>query len=92
MKRLNFIANYESEGRDWKSIEECQNMYFSLSEDERKEVDVKSLDLKRNFFMKAWSHFARSNYERAFQTENLTLLKHEDGVWNIVEEYPLKNE
>jgi len=48
-------------------------------------------DLKRNFFLKAWSHFANTKYERAFNAENLALLKHEDGKWIIVNEFELSN-
>lgn len=52
-------------------------------------ITVAFRDLKRNFFMKAWSHFARTNYERAFQADRITLLKHEDGKWEILDELPL---
>lgn len=52
-------------------------------------LNIAFKDLKGNYFMKAWSHFGRTKYERAFQADYLTLLKHEDGVWNIIEEYKL---
>ena len=52
-------------------------------------VTVAFRDLKRNYFLKAWSHFAKTNYERAFQADRIALLKHEDQQWNIVEEFLL---
>ena len=52
-------------------------------------VTVAFRDLKRNFFLKAWSHFASAKYERAFQADRIALLKHEDNKWNIVEEFLL---
>lgn len=54
-------------------------------------ITVAFRDLKRNFFLKAWSHFATTNYERAFNVEKLALLKHEDQKWNIVGEFDLSS-
>ncbi len=54
-------------------------------------ITVAFRDLKRTFFLKAWSHFANTKYERAFSADKLALLKHEDGKWNIISEFELSN-
>lgn len=40
-------------------------------------------DLQRHIFPKAWAHFQKLEFKRKFKAEELTLLRHEQGRWNV---------
>lgn len=46
-------------------------------------------DLQRHTFADAWAKFSRRSYERAFEVEDITLLKHNGSRWEVYETFPL---
>lgn len=48
-------------------------------------------DLKREFFKIAWDEYKNKKYERNFEVNRLTLLKHNGAKWEVFENYYFKN-
>jgi len=48
-------------------------------------------DLKRALYPKAWAHFSKQTYRRAFHVSTITLLEHKGGRWEVYEEFGLGN-
>jgi len=46
-------------------------------------------DLKRHHFSDAWAEFSKRSYERSFEVEDITLLKHNGSHWEVYETFPL---
>ncbi len=44
-------------------------------------------DLQRRIFPDAWAHFSTEEYQRTFQADHLTLLRHTQRKWEIEEEF-----
>lgn len=53
-------------------------------------ISIAFKDLKKSFFLRAWSHFGSTKYERAFKIDMIALLKHEDQKWEVVSEHYLE--
>jgi len=47
-------------------------------------------DLKKPMFAKAWEEFEHKRYSGEFEVENFVLLKHNGKIWEIFQEFPLK--
>ena len=44
-------------------------------------------DLDERIFPKAWNHFSKKTYQRQFLVENIVLLRHLKGKWEIIERF-----
>ncbi len=53
-------------------------------------ITVAFKDLKRPFFLRALAHYSQIRFERIFQVDVLTLLKHDGESWQIFNEFKLK--
>lgn len=82
---LNFQKKIE---RSLESILELKN---TSPHEYSPHITVAFKDLKRPFFLKAWAHYAQVTYERMFQVEIMTLLKHDGLEWQIFNEFQLKS-
>ncbi|MDX2048706.1 MAG: 2'-5' RNA ligase family protein [Chitinophagaceae bacterium] len=49
-------------------------------------VTIAGRDLKPGDFVKAWPYFAQKKFEEIFFVSNISLLKLEDGKWNVIGE------
>lgn len=47
-------------------------------------------DLKHWIFPEAWSYFSNQDYVRTFRAENISLMEHKHGRWEVYEDYPLE--
>jgi 2'-5' RNA ligase len=46
-------------------------------------------DLKPDRFEEAWAYFSQQSYERAFEADQLCLLKHDGKQWQIIQREPI---
>jgi 2'-5' RNA ligase len=46
-------------------------------------------DLQHRVFPKAWAYFVKKEFQRKFNATALTLLRHEQSGWKMVENFPL---
>ncbi|MEO1261234.1 MAG: 2'-5' RNA ligase family protein [Bacteroidota bacterium] len=44
-------------------------------------------DLEVRVFPRAWAHFSKRAYQRQFLVENIVLLRHEKGQWQVLERF-----
>lgn len=51
-------------------------------------VTVAFKDLSKAQFEPAWQYFSGQSFQAAFQVHSLSFLKHRDGEWHILNEFP----
>jgi 2'-5' RNA ligase len=54
-------------------------------------VTIANRDLKPSDFDKAWAHFSKKKYEASFIVSEISLLKLNEGKWEVIESRPLQS-
>ena len=67
---------------------------FSLNGSEKfhPHLTLATRDLTRENFDKAWEVYRERNYTASFQTSALTVFKHEGKIWEIIREFPFRQQ
>jgi 2'-5' RNA ligase len=64
---------------------------FSFKKEDRPfhpHITIANRDLKESDFPAAWAHFSKLAYETTFTASAISLLRHNNKVWEIAQEWP----